>query len=104
MERQGLPAIALTTDTSTLTSIANDYQFSEVFSKQLRALGHPGDVLLACSDGLWSGLTDEDMARIGRPGQNNLSENLKELSMQALEANSPYGDNTTGTALRWLVT
>ncbi len=49
MERQGLPAIALTTDTSTLTSIANDYQFSEVFSKQLRALGHPGDVLLAIS-------------------------------------------------------
>ena len=64
----------------------------------------PGDVLLACSDGLWSGLADEDMATIGSPGQNNFSENLKELSMKALNANSPYSDNTTGTALRWLGT
>ena len=61
-----------------------------------------GDVLLACSDGLWSGLTDEDMAQIGRPGDNNLADNLKELSIQALNANAPYSDNTTGTALRWL--
>lgn len=49
LERPGLPAIALTTDTSTLTSIANDYQFAEVFAKQVRALGQPGDVLLAIS-------------------------------------------------------
>jgi phosphoheptose isomerase len=49
MERPGLPAVALTTDTSTLTSIANDYDFSQVFSKQLQALGNPGDVLLAIS-------------------------------------------------------
>ena len=49
VERPGLPAIALTTDTSTLTSIANDYQFIEIFSKQVRALGQPGDVLLAIS-------------------------------------------------------
>jgi len=48
-ERRGLPAIALTTDTSTLTSIANDYAFDQVFAKQLRALGQPGDVLLAIS-------------------------------------------------------
>ena len=40
MERPGLAAIALTTDTSTLTSIANDYDFEQVFSKQVRALGH----------------------------------------------------------------
>ena len=45
-ERSGLPSIALTTDTSTITSIANDYQFAEIFSKQINALGHPGDVLL----------------------------------------------------------
>ncbi|HEC13985.1 MAG TPA: phosphoheptose isomerase [Acidiferrobacteraceae bacterium] len=45
-ERPGLPAIALTTDSSTLTSIANDYHFDEVFSKQILALGQPGDVLL----------------------------------------------------------
>ena len=48
-ERPSLPAIALTTDTSTLTSIANDYHFDEIFSKQLRALGNNGDVLLAIS-------------------------------------------------------
>ncbi|MCF6250965.1 MAG: phosphoheptose isomerase [Methylococcaceae bacterium] len=45
-ERPALPAIALTTDTLTLTSVANDYHFDEVFSKQLRALGQAGDILL----------------------------------------------------------
>lgn len=49
MERPPLAAIALTTDSSTLTSIANDYDYVQVFSKQLRALGQPGDVLLAIS-------------------------------------------------------
>ena len=48
-ERAPLAAIALTTDTSTLTSIANDYRYEEVFSKQVRALGRRGDVLLAIS-------------------------------------------------------
>ena len=49
MERPGLPAISLTTDTSTLTSIANDYQYAEIYSKQVRALGQEGDILLAIS-------------------------------------------------------
>jgi len=48
-ERPGLAAIALTTDTSTLTAIANDYDYHLVFSKQVSALGQPGDVLLAIS-------------------------------------------------------
>ena len=48
-ERPPLAAIALTTDTSTLTSIANDYRYEDVFSKQVRALGRRGDVLLAIS-------------------------------------------------------
>ncbi|WNC68085.1 phosphoheptose isomerase [Thalassotalea nanhaiensis] len=48
-ERPSLPAIALTTDSSTITSIANDYSYEEVFSKQIRALGNSGDVLLAIS-------------------------------------------------------
>ena len=48
-ERPSLPALALTTDSSTITSIANDYSYNEVFSKQIRALGNPGDVLLAIS-------------------------------------------------------
>jgi D-sedoheptulose 7-phosphate isomerase len=48
-ERPGLPAIAISTDTSTLTAIANDYDFNEIFSKQVSALGNAGDVLLAIS-------------------------------------------------------
>lgn len=49
VERPGLPAISLNTDASTLTSIANDYQYADIFSKQIRALGQPGDILLAIS-------------------------------------------------------
>ena len=49
MERPGLPAFALTTDSSTLTSISNDYSYEEIFSKQVRALGRPQDVLLGIS-------------------------------------------------------
>ncbi len=49
MERPPLAAVALTTDSSILTSIANDYDFTQVFSKQVRALGQQGDVLLAIS-------------------------------------------------------
>jgi D-sedoheptulose 7-phosphate isomerase len=49
MERPGLPAVALTTDTSTLTSIANDYSYEDIFAKQIRALGRQNDVLLAIS-------------------------------------------------------
>ena len=48
-ERPGLPAVALTTDSSTLTAIANDYDYKEIFSKQVTALGQAGDVLLAIS-------------------------------------------------------
>ncbi len=48
-ERPGLAAVALTTDTSALTAISNDYHFDQIFAKQVRALGQPGDVLLAIS-------------------------------------------------------
>jgi D-sedoheptulose 7-phosphate isomerase len=48
-ERPGLPAVALTTDTSALTAISNDYNYDEVFAKQVNALGLAGDVLLAIS-------------------------------------------------------
>lgn len=48
-ERQELAAIALTTDSSILTAIANDYSFNVIYAKQVRALGQPGDVLLAIS-------------------------------------------------------
>lgn len=48
-ERPGLPAIALSTDSSTLTAIAQDHRFEEIFAKQIRALGQSGDVLLVYS-------------------------------------------------------
>lgn len=49
IERPGLPAVALTTDSSTLTAIANDYDYDQIFSKQILALGTNKDVLLAIS-------------------------------------------------------
>ena len=49
LERPSLPAVALTTDTSVITSIANDYSFDDIFSKQVKAIGMEGDVLLAIS-------------------------------------------------------
>jgi len=49
MERRPLPAVALTTDTSVLTSISNDYSFEQIFSRQVEALGREDDVLLALS-------------------------------------------------------
>ncbi len=49
IERPPLPAIALTTDSSALTSIANDYDYTEVFAKQVRALGRSGDIAIAIS-------------------------------------------------------
>jgi phosphoheptose isomerase len=48
-ERPSLPVISLNTDISALTAIANDYHFSDIFAKQVRALGAPGDLLLAIS-------------------------------------------------------
>ena len=61
-----------------------------------------GDVLLACSDGLWSGISDEEMSEMATRSGVALAENLKALSMMALKANAPYSDNTTGTALRYV--
>jgi serine/threonine protein phosphatase PrpC len=62
----------------------------------------PGDVLLACSDGLWSGINDDEIAEIATRSTMSLAENLKSLSIKALTMNAPYSDNTTGTALLWL--
>ena len=60
-----------------------------------------GDVLLACSDGLWSGISDEEISEVATRTTDSLAENLKALSLKALAANAPYSDNTTGTAMRW---
>ena len=62
----------------------------------------PGDVLLACSDGLWTGTSDGEIAMMSTRSDQSLAENLKALSLKALTVNAPYSDNTTGTAVRWL--
>lgn len=49
IERPPLPALALTTDTSAITSIANDYEYKEIFAKQVKALGKEGDIAIAIS-------------------------------------------------------
>ena len=49
LERPGLPALSLTTDSASVTSIANDFQYADIFSRQIRALGQPGDILMAIS-------------------------------------------------------
>jgi D-sedoheptulose 7-phosphate isomerase len=69
IEREPLAALALTTDSSTLTSIANDYSYQDVFAKQLRALGRPGDVLLAIST---SGNSANVVAAIGAARERRL--------------------------------
>ena len=60
-----------------------------------------GDVLLACTDGLWSGTSDAEMADMATNPDSKLAENLKALSVKALTTNAPYSDNTTGAALQW---
>ena len=60
-----------------------------------------GDVLLACTDGLWSGTSDDEMADMATNPDSKLAENLKSLSVKALTTNAPYSDNTTGAALQW---
>ncbi len=69
MERPGLAAMALTTDSSTLTSIANDFDFEQVFSKQVRALGHKNDLLLAIST---SGNSKNVLAAIAAAHENGM--------------------------------
>lgn len=69
-ERPGLPAVAITTDASTLTSIANDYEYAEVFSRQILALGQPGDVLFVIT-------TSGNSANITRALQAGYHKNMR---------------------------
>jgi D-sedoheptulose 7-phosphate isomerase len=77
-ERLPLAAIALTTDTSILTAVGNDYGFQEVFARQIQAFGHPGDILLAISTSGNSGnviaaieaAKDRDMSIVAMTGHN----------------------------------
>ena len=61
-----------------------------------------GDVLIACTDGLWSGLSDKQIAKLANRPDVPILESLKEMAELAVEANSPYSDNTTVATLRWL--
>jgi len=69
-ERPGLPAIALTTDSSTITSIANDYAYEQIFAKQVLALGNKNDVLIAIST---SGNSENIMTAIFAAHEKNMS-------------------------------
>jgi D-sedoheptulose 7-phosphate isomerase len=83
-ERRGLPAIALTTDTSALTAIANDYGYDEVFARQVRALGRAGDVALAIST---SGRSKSVLAAVGA---------CRELGMRTIALTGGTGGELLG--------
>ncbi|HHJ34967.1 MAG TPA: phosphoheptose isomerase [Gammaproteobacteria bacterium] len=96
LERPGLPAIALTTDSSTMTSISNDYHYNQVFSKQVTALGHAGDILLAIStsgnseniNAAIDAAHDRDMVVIALNGKSG-GEMMERLSINDIEIRVP---------------
>ncbi len=71
--RRGIAAIALTTDTSTLTSIANDIDYKSVFSRQIEALGRPGEILLAISTSGNSGNVNAAIQQAHRQGMQTIA-------------------------------
>ncbi len=62
----------------------------------------PGDVLLVCTDGMWAGLEDPDIGALSRDNQESLTTSLRSVAERAVARNSPYSDNTSAAAVRWL--
>jgi D-sedoheptulose 7-phosphate isomerase len=97
IERPPLPAIALTTDTSVLTSIANDYAFDEIFSKQLKALGKKGDVALGITTSGSSGNVLKalraakklGMTTIALTGEGGKAASLADIALQIPSRSTP---------------
>jgi serine/threonine protein phosphatase PrpC len=81
--------------------IGGDPVLPEMTLSGRRAL-KPGDLLLLCSDGLWSGLTDEQVASLGRNPEQSLKDSLAEIGARAVLSSAPFADNTTAAAIRWL--
>lgn len=62
----------------------------------------PGDAIILCTDGLWSGVTDEQIAAVSTNGDIAMSSVLEELGNSAVQANAPYSDNTSACGVRWI--
>lgn len=84
MERPGLAAMALTTDASTVTSIANDYAYEDIFAKQVRALGRADDVLLAIS-------TSGNSENVNRAIQAAHEKNMKVVALSGRDGGKMAG-------------
>ena len=61
----------------------------------------PGDVLIACTDGLWSGLADRDFAEVSSNDRTPIDRIVRALAERAVSTNAPHSDNTSVTAVRW---
>jgi D-sedoheptulose 7-phosphate isomerase len=101
VERPGLPAICLASDVATLTSIANDYQYADIFSKQIRAIGQPGDILVSISTGgdvqniihAFDAAHDREMRIIALTGREG-DQAVELISEKDLEIRVPSWSNT----------
>ncbi len=80
--------------------LGGDAAVPEMTISRLRRLRR-GDVLLACTDGFWSGLTEGQVAELGQQVESSLASRLERLGRQAAQAQAPYADNTSAVALCW---